>query len=370
MYDVEEDPSSSTVYFLLRCNLFSRISGDFTHIAVGSMKHLDVTFECWTPNERIRFDTVTHYLQYTFTSLILNLEYKYPFVFSVFGKRLVRINYSTLVRTGIEFATGYTSTGINFGRKISENYENEDSGAAQNTSFGGKTEPEEDSGDNSAVDMHIDDDTVFEDDVGMKSDVEFEGNTLVESEKGFEGSQTIKGDNVEDTLVEVYAREQVGEQSMAETNTVLENKTLVSTTDLEEKTGSECNSTHEVTTANGSPGGSAAIPETTLAHTDPRANTASGVQTQKQVCLAISSKAPNSRPGPVSRNLIVLQSVAKLHAITLYEYNTLNVMMECETQYYRRHMCRQIESLPSFSNRSIKNSAFCLVVPAPDWEQS
>lgn len=96
--------NTSTICLGLKCNLFGKISSDFTHIPIEYLSQLYVTFECWTPNARIHFATLTEYFQYTFTSLMLNLEYKYPFVFSFYGKRFFKINYSSLIRSTREFA--------------------------------------------------------------------------------------------------------------------------------------------------------------------------------------------------------------------------------------------------------------------------
>lgn len=98
-------PTAPSISLLLKCNLFNRISDDFAHLDVEQLSHLRVTFHCWTPNPRIHCDTLFDYFQYTFTSLMVNLEYKFPFVFSVYGKRLVKVNYRSLVGSTTELAT-------------------------------------------------------------------------------------------------------------------------------------------------------------------------------------------------------------------------------------------------------------------------
>lgn len=97
--------NASTVNVVLKCTLFNRISSDFALLPIDQLSHLDVNFHCWTPNPRIHCDTLFDYFQYTFTSLMVNLEYKYPFVFSVYGKRLVKVNYHNLVASSTELAT-------------------------------------------------------------------------------------------------------------------------------------------------------------------------------------------------------------------------------------------------------------------------
>ncbi|SGZ52637.1 CIC11C00000001335 [Sungouiella intermedia] len=99
------DSLTPSIFLQLRCNLFNKISDDFAYLSVNELSHLAVTFRCWTPNPRIHCDTLMDYFQYTFTSLIVNLEYKFPLVFSVYGKRLVKVNYSNLVRSTLELAT-------------------------------------------------------------------------------------------------------------------------------------------------------------------------------------------------------------------------------------------------------------------------
>lgn len=114
MYEVESDPgestaesTSATTSLVLKCKLFNSISHDFTHLPVAYLKLLVMNFECWTPNPRIHIETLTEYLQYSITSLLLNLEYKYPFVFSFYGKRFVEVNYHTLVRSTTDLLTPF-----------------------------------------------------------------------------------------------------------------------------------------------------------------------------------------------------------------------------------------------------------------------
>lgn len=97
--------TAPTISLLLKCSLFNRISDDFAHLNVDQLSHLQATFQCWTPNARIHCDTLSDYFQYSFTSLMMNLEYKFPFVFSVYGKRLVKVNYRSLVGSTTELAT-------------------------------------------------------------------------------------------------------------------------------------------------------------------------------------------------------------------------------------------------------------------------
>lgn len=108
MFDVLESletPSGSSFSLELRCKLFNKISADLVHLPVEKLGRLSVKFECWTPNRSIRFDMLTEYFQYVMTSLILNLEFKYPFIFSFYGKRLVETNYTNLIRSTTEWAT-------------------------------------------------------------------------------------------------------------------------------------------------------------------------------------------------------------------------------------------------------------------------
>lgn len=100
-----DDMINATVILIMKCQLFNKISGDLKHLPVSYLSRLHLTFECWTPNLRIYLETLKEYLQYALTSLMINLEYKYPFVFSFYGKRFVEVNYQSLVRSTTDLMT-------------------------------------------------------------------------------------------------------------------------------------------------------------------------------------------------------------------------------------------------------------------------
>lgn len=62
---------------------------------VATVDALSLSFDVWTPHE-LYYSAIVDYLQYTLTSLVVNLEFRFPFVFSCYGRRIVKINYNTL----------------------------------------------------------------------------------------------------------------------------------------------------------------------------------------------------------------------------------------------------------------------------------
>lgn len=84
----------------LRCQVFDSISTELSsETDVGYFQELSIEFQVSTPSFRIHFNFIMENLQYALSSLILNLEFKFPFVFSYYGRHLVQLNYQNLTTT-------------------------------------------------------------------------------------------------------------------------------------------------------------------------------------------------------------------------------------------------------------------------------
>ncbi|OBA19617.1 hypothetical protein METBIDRAFT_19740, partial [Metschnikowia bicuspidata var. bicuspidata NRRL YB-4993] len=91
---------------LLRCDIFYPILPDLAHADnVRFLQHLAIKFEYWSLHRTVYFEDLFDTLQYLLTSLMMNLEFKFPLVFSYYGKQLVKINYKNLKRNATLLAT-------------------------------------------------------------------------------------------------------------------------------------------------------------------------------------------------------------------------------------------------------------------------
>lgn len=95
----------ATLSIDLKCNLFDAILPDVANLAVERLEKVHVTLEYWTPASQCYFESVHRHFQYLLVSLVLKLEYDYPFVFSFYGKHLVQVNYRNLACIHSELAT-------------------------------------------------------------------------------------------------------------------------------------------------------------------------------------------------------------------------------------------------------------------------
>lgn len=90
---------------LLQCSLFHPMLPDLKYIDVDYLNRLDVSFDLWTPRTRVYFDDVATLVDYLLCSVMLNLEYRFPFCFSYYGKQLVHVNYRHMLKNHTWFAT-------------------------------------------------------------------------------------------------------------------------------------------------------------------------------------------------------------------------------------------------------------------------
>lgn len=91
---------------ILRCGLFHPIIPDLTHAKnVRFLQLLTVKYDFWTTRSTIYFQEFYDTFQYLLTSMMMCLEFKYPFVFSYYGKQLVKVNYKNLIRNATLLAT-------------------------------------------------------------------------------------------------------------------------------------------------------------------------------------------------------------------------------------------------------------------------
>lgn len=108
MYSISESPALANFekLFVLKCDLFNPILADMKHVkGLKYLSEVTLAFEYWSTESSITAQDLFEKLQYLMTSFLLNAEFKYPFVFSYFGRRFFRINYATLLRTVAVFST-------------------------------------------------------------------------------------------------------------------------------------------------------------------------------------------------------------------------------------------------------------------------
>lgn len=98
MFKVAPGQLNATLSIDLMCNLFGAILPDVANLPVERLDQLHVTLEYWTPASQCYFESIYRHFQYLLVTLVFKLEYDYPFVFSFYGKHLVRVNYRNLIR--------------------------------------------------------------------------------------------------------------------------------------------------------------------------------------------------------------------------------------------------------------------------------
>lgn len=90
-----EDTNTSTQNsFNLRCRIFGAIAGDLRDVPLLHLRLVIVNICFYSADN---FD-VNSLLRYLGSSLMLHLEYKYPYVFSVYGRHFFHLNYPWLTR--------------------------------------------------------------------------------------------------------------------------------------------------------------------------------------------------------------------------------------------------------------------------------
>lgn len=106
-YGITSTSYSSHVDVLIGCKLMDIIGSDLTHLPVGKIERIDISVQLFTLCKTITFDCFSEMFSYLFTTLMLNLEYSYPFAFSHYGRNLLHANYAAMVRTYSLILTSY-----------------------------------------------------------------------------------------------------------------------------------------------------------------------------------------------------------------------------------------------------------------------
>ena len=91
-------PRLATIELALMCKLVNALLPQLSHVLVEHLERLNIIIEYWTPATNCYMDRMNRHFQYLLASLALHLEYSYPFVFSFYGKHLVRLNIENLLR--------------------------------------------------------------------------------------------------------------------------------------------------------------------------------------------------------------------------------------------------------------------------------
>lgn len=105
MFTVVPGRVQATLSIDLMCNLFGAILSDVANVPVERLESIHVTLEYWTPASQCYFESIYRHFQYLLVGLVLKLEYDYPFVFSFYGKHLIKINYRNLIRVHEELTS-------------------------------------------------------------------------------------------------------------------------------------------------------------------------------------------------------------------------------------------------------------------------
>lgn len=81
----------------LRCKIFDSIAPELLlNGDVSYLRNLNVDLAVFSTDATLNFKDLIECMQYSLTSLILNLEFKFPFVFSYFGRQVTKLNYGAL----------------------------------------------------------------------------------------------------------------------------------------------------------------------------------------------------------------------------------------------------------------------------------
>jgi len=98
------DNKTSSFLLDLECKVSTPIISDLLDIkvafpnSVNLLDLIDLDFHYNTFQPKLRLIDIVEALNYLFSSLIINLEFKFPFVFSFYGRKLFKTNYNWLIR--------------------------------------------------------------------------------------------------------------------------------------------------------------------------------------------------------------------------------------------------------------------------------
>lgn len=85
----------------LECQIFHPIINELVELG-DRVKLLDimvVDFSFYTKGDNLELNQLIEAMEYSFISLFINLEYKYPLIFSNYGRKFFKENYSWVVRS-------------------------------------------------------------------------------------------------------------------------------------------------------------------------------------------------------------------------------------------------------------------------------
>ena len=98
------DDKTSSFLLDLECNVSTPIINDLLDIkfafpnSINLLELIDLDFHYNTFQSELRLVDIVEALNYLFSSLIINLEFRFPFVFSFYGRKLFKTNYNWLVK--------------------------------------------------------------------------------------------------------------------------------------------------------------------------------------------------------------------------------------------------------------------------------
>jgi hypothetical protein len=108
-YDSSLEMNSDCTFMVgLVCKIFNPISNQFTTLngekliavdRVNILEKITVDIEYLTQDFELSIEELVQDFNHLFTSWIINIEYKYPMVFSFYGRHFFLLNYSTLSKT-------------------------------------------------------------------------------------------------------------------------------------------------------------------------------------------------------------------------------------------------------------------------------
>lgn len=90
----------------LQCQLFSAIAVDLSCATFNSVDSVHFEFGYFTSEVSVSIEMLVSALLRSLASLVLNLEYRYPFVFSFYGRELLYTNYNWLIKDIHELQRG------------------------------------------------------------------------------------------------------------------------------------------------------------------------------------------------------------------------------------------------------------------------
>lgn len=105
-YDAALQQTTNPPVVEMQCQIFNAITADLTSATFNRMDSVDVKFGYFTSEILLSTEKLITALLRSVRSLLVNLEFRYPFVFSFYGRHLLYTNYNWLIKDIHELQRG------------------------------------------------------------------------------------------------------------------------------------------------------------------------------------------------------------------------------------------------------------------------